>query len=90
MPVANCIRFYNSSLFVVTHASTEENVLMMLICTHVTVPVVGMEFSVNTILTSVSGIIFILRIIIIIILVVNDNFLWSLDFYFDSLFVFYI
>jgi len=29
---------------------------MMLICTLVTVPVVGMEFSVNTILTSVSGI----------------------------------
>jgi len=35
----------------------KESVLMMLICTHVTVLVVGMEFSVNTILMNVSGIV---------------------------------
>jgi len=62
---------------------------MMLICTHVTVQVVGMEYSVNTILMSASGKIIILRIIIIMILVVKNNFLWSLDFHFDSLFVLY-
>jgi len=41
--------------YIATHASMKENVLMMLIYTHVTVPVVGMEFSVNTILMSVPG-----------------------------------